>query len=260
MNREKAIQFVQQNGDAVDQARLRYLRHGERPSLDTIQQLFQGQREDGGFAPFWAQGYSSIDATCYRLAQAEQLGLDTGTTEIVDALRFLLWRQGVDGRFTEHISVANSAPPWAAPGDLAAELYLTANAGFWLAFWHFTSAAAEAANFLTRHLDETRHKLPSFAQAQWLTCGLAWKVGLTELTDHLASHLYAHLPAAAGELAWMLVTLRSVDFPVDSGLVVAGSARLAEMQAVDGRFSSDEGQDVNTTLEALRALDPTNTE
>jgi hypothetical protein len=29
---------------------------------------------------------------------------------------------------------------------------------------------------------------------------------------------------------------------------------LAEMQAEDGRFPSDEGQDVHTTLEALRAL------
>lgn len=260
VNREKAIQFVQQTGSDVELARLRYRLHGERPSPDIVQQLFRGQREDGGFAPFWAQGYSSIDATCYRLAQAEQLGLDTSTAEIVDALRFLLWRQAADGRFAEHVSVADSAPPWAVPGDLAAELYLTANAGFWLAFWHFTSAAAEAAHFLTRHLDEARHRLPSFAQAQWLACGLAWKVGLNDLADHLASHLYAHLPETAGELAWMLVTLRSVDFPADSGVVVAGSARLAAMQAGDGRFPNDEGQDVHTTLEALRALGPINTE
>ena len=58
----------------------------------------------------------------------------------------------------------------------------------------------------------------------------------------------------------MLVTLHSVDFPADSGVVVAGSARLAEMQAADGRFPNDEGQDVLTTLEALRALGPTNAE
>lgn len=254
MDREKAVQFVRQNGGDVELARLRYLLDGERPSSDTVKQLFLGQREDGGFAPFWAAGYSSIDATCYRLAQAEQLGLDTNTIEIVDALRFLLWRQEADGRFAEHPSVADSAPPWAAPGDLAATLYLTANAGFWLAFWNFTAAAQGAANFLTNHLDETRHKLPSFAQAQWLACGLAWKLERHELVDHLASHLYAHLPESAGELAWLLVTLRSVGFPADSGVVVAGSVRLARMQEGDGRFPSDEGQEVHTTLEALRVL------
>jgi len=255
MDWEKAVQFVRQNGSEVELARLRYLLDGERPSPDTIEQLFRGQREDGGFAPFWAQGYSSIDATCYRLALAEQLGLDTNTIEIVDALRFLLWRQAVDGRFAEHPSVADSAPPWAAPGDLAAEVYLTANAGFWLAFWNFTSAAQEAANFLTTHLDKSRHKLPSFAQAQWLACGLAWKLERHELVEHLSSHFYAQLPETAGELAWMLVTLRSIGFPKDRGVVVAGSARLVRMQAEDGRFPSDEGQDVHTTLEALRALE-----
>lgn len=254
MNREKVVQFVEQNGNEAERARLRYLLHGERPSATIIQQLFNGQRDDGGYAPFWAPEYSSIDATCYRLAQAEQLGLDAAEPAMVDALRFLLWRQGEDGRFAEDPSVADSAPPWAAPGDLAAELYLTANAGFWLAFFGFAEAVRPSANFLAAHLDAKTHKLPSFAQAQWLACGLAWKLGMDELVEHLASHLYAQLPGSAGELAWMLVTLHSVDFPADRGVIVAGSMRLAELQMADGRFPSDEGQDVHTTVEAIRVL------
>ena len=70
MNQDKAIQFVQEKGGDLEQARLRYLLDGERPSTAIIQQLFNGQQNDGGFAPFWAPNYSSIDATCYRLAQA----------------------------------------------------------------------------------------------------------------------------------------------------------------------------------------------
>jgi hypothetical protein len=255
MNREKAIQFVRQNGDGTEQARLRYLMHGERPSPDTIQQLFNGQREDGGFAPFWARDYSSVDATCYRLAQAEQLGLGIDDASVEKAVRFLEGRQGEDGRFAEDSSIVNSAPPWATPGDLAAELYLTANAGFWLAFFDSADSARQAASFLATHLDEEKHKLPSFAQAQWLACGLAWKLGREEFVDHLASHLYAQLPGTASELAWMLMTLLSVDFPTDSGVIVAGSMRLAGLQTENGRFPSDEGQDVHTTLEALRALE-----
>jgi len=254
MNREKAIQFVKQNGSEVEKARLRYLLHEERPSPIIIQQLFSDQRKDGGFAPFWAPDYSSVDATCYRLAQAEQLGLGITEPAIAKAVQFLTGRQGADGRFAEDSSVADSAPPWAAPGDLAAELYLTANAGFWLTFFNFTEEAQQAASFLAAHLDTATHKLPSFAQAQWLACGLAWQLGLLEIVDHLSSHLYAQLPGTAGELAWMLVTLHGAGLPSDRGVIVAGSARLAEMQAEDGRFPSDEGQDVHTTLEALRAL------
>ena len=254
MNRDKAIQFVQQHGDAIEQARLRYLLHGERPSAPVVQQLCNGQQQDGGFAPFWAPDDSSVDATCYKLAQAEQLGLGATESAVVDAVRFLLWRQGEDGRFGEDPALANSAPPWAAPGDLAAELYLTANAGFWLAYFGFAEASRQSADFLAAHLDSRAHKLPSFAQAQWLACGLAWKLGQDELVDHLASHLYAQLPGSAGELAWMLVTLHSIGFPADRGVILAGSVRLARMQTEDGRFPSDEGQDVHTTLEALRAL------
>ena len=44
MNRDKAIQFVQQHGDAIEQARLRYLLHGERPSAPVVQQLCNGQQ------------------------------------------------------------------------------------------------------------------------------------------------------------------------------------------------------------------------
>ncbi len=255
MNREKAIRFVEQNGNEIEQARLRHLLHGERPSTNIIQQLFNGQREDGGFAPFWAPDYSSIDATCYRLAQAEQLGLGTAESVVTAAVRFLEGRQGGDGRFAEDPSVADSAPAWVYPGDLAAELYLTANAGFWLAFFGFADAAQQAASFLATHLDYETHKLPSFAQAQWLACGLGWKLGLDDMVDHLASHLYTQLPGTAGELAWMLTTLLSVQFPTDRGVFVAGSMQLARMQGADGRFPSDEGQDVHTTLEALRALE-----
>jgi len=254
MNRTQAIWFVKQNGNEIEQARLRYLLHGERPSPIIIQQLFNGQREDGGFAPFWAPNYSSIDATCYRLAQAEQLGLGATKLAVANAVRFLLLRQGENGRFSEDPSVANSAPPWAAPGDLAAELYLTANAGFWLAFFGYVEAAEQSANFLTSHLDADRHKLPSFAQAQWLACGLAWQLGVLEMVDHLSSYLYANLPHTASELAWMLGTLQGVNLSRGPSVIMVGALRLAQRQEADGRFPSDEGQDVHTTLEALRVF------
>lgn len=75
MDIEKAIRFIKMNGNGVEQARLNYVLSNERPSEEITTKLFTGQRLDGGWPPFWADDYSSLDATCFRLAQAEQLGL-----------------------------------------------------------------------------------------------------------------------------------------------------------------------------------------
>ena len=254
MNRDKAIHFIEQNGSDTELARLHYWLEGKRPSAAIIQQLFSGQRQDGGFAPFWAPKYSSIDATCYRLAQAEQLGLDTTEPALANATQFLMERQGKNGRFAEDTSLADSAPPWAAPGDMAAELYLTANAGFWLAYFGAADTARLSANLLAAHLDAETNKLPSFTQAQWLTCGLAWRLGMSDMADRLASSLNAHLPQSASELAWMLTTLISIDYPRERDVITNGIVNLAKMQREDGRFPNEEGQTVHTTLEALRTL------
>jgi squalene cyclase len=127
---QSAAAFVNSHGDATEQARLRYLLNGERPSQAAVNTLLAGQREDGGWAPFWAPAYSSLDATCFHLAQAEQLGLTIAITNsepaIGRALGFLTQRQRASGRWAEDESVTDLAPPWAKPGETSATLYLTA--------------------------------------------------------------------------------------------------------------------------------------
>jgi hypothetical protein len=61
---EKAIEFVAQDGNAVEQARLRYALTGAQPHAEAIAALFSNQRADGSFSPFWAPNYSSLDTTC----------------------------------------------------------------------------------------------------------------------------------------------------------------------------------------------------
>src|SRR5579884_3290680 len=132
-NRERAIAFVQARGDARELARLRYLLAGAPAPPDVVADLTAGQRPDGGWPPFWAPDASSLDATCFHLAQAEQLGVPTEHPPVARAVDFLRGCQDAAGAWEEDAALREVAPPWARPGDPAAQLYLTANCGFWVA-------------------------------------------------------------------------------------------------------------------------------
>src|SRR5437868_3529560 len=133
MNSSTAALFIEQRGDPAQRARLRYIYSGQMPTADGLRLALAGQRSDGGWQSAWAPDYSSIDATCNRLAQAEQLGLGAGEPALMRGLRFLAQRQQADGAWEEAPDLSSIAPPWAAPGSREARLYLTANSGYWLA-------------------------------------------------------------------------------------------------------------------------------
>jgi len=256
MNRQAAITFVHSTGDVVEQARLRYLLDGEPPAPAIRQQVFADQREDGGWSPFWASDYSSLDATCFRLAQAEQLGLTAHEIEIGAALTFLRRRQREDGSWEEEERMAEQAPPWATPGDLAARLYLTANCGLWLAAWADPSQHAQrAAGYLLQYLDQAG-QLPTFVHAQWLAAGLWYRLHYQEASHVFSSlaHQLSDLPAS--NLAWLLSTLLLAGLPADHLLIEDAASRLEQQQGSDGRWASEDGpaRDVHTTLEAVRVL------
>src|SRR5215470_9492653 len=128
---DAAIGFVVARGDAVDRARLSSLRTGAVPPQEVLAHVESGQLADGG----WLAGYgevASIDATCFRLAEIDDLGA-IGRPAAKRALDWLAARQRLDGTWEEDRALADSAPPWARPGDPEARFYLTANAAFWLA-------------------------------------------------------------------------------------------------------------------------------
>lgn len=211
----------------------------------------------GGWAPFWADNYSSLDATCFRLAQAEQLGLNKTEPAVREALTCLAGRQAPDGSWQEDADVVAVAPPWAAPGDLAATLYLTANCGLWLALLNDEiDGTSKAAAYLLTHLGGNG-QMPSFLHTHWLAGALWHKLGQEELAERILAYLGHRIAnLATSNLSWLITTLSAAGVVADHQLIMEAASILEDAQEGDGRWRSEDGptQDVHATLEALRAF------
>jgi hypothetical protein len=253
---QEAIEFVRSHGTPVEQARLNLL-IGSRDGIpEAVEELEKGQRADGGWAPFWAQDASSVDASCFRLAQCEQLGLTTNEM-IRRAVAFLAIRQQQDGSLEEEPELASVAPRWAAPGDVAAHIYLTANAGYWIRHYQPSNPALpRIQKFLTSHIGPDG-RVPSFLHAHWLTAGLLYGLGAKPDAQQIMDGLRARLSELeASNFAWMVNCLCITGVAPDTPLIADSLSRLDALQQDDGRWPSEhgEGQDVHTTLETLRAI------
>ncbi len=261
---DRAVAFVRTHGDEFDRARLdAVLEEGSLLSREQKQRLLAGQRDDGGWPAFWASNYSSLDATCFRLAQGEGLGIDPWCPAFVQAVAFLRAHQRQDGSWEEDEAVRELAPPWARPGELAPRLYLTANCGWWLAnatlrgMVSTDEAAQRAGTYLERHLAEDR-SLPSFLHAHWLAGGFWIRLGRADLAhrvlDYLATRMSDNVPASS--LAWILTTLAPLGVSPDHLLIRQATTLLLSQQRADGRWASEDGPDRDpyVTVEALRGL------
>ncbi len=254
---QPAIDYVLQHGTPAERARLRHALHGEPPPADVHEQLELSQRGDGGWAPFWAPDYSSLDATCYQLAQADQLGIDRLALPIIDAIRFLIERQRPDGSWEEEPPEPDAAPIWARPGDVAAGLYVTANCGFWVAVTGLVpSAAHDAATYLSFHLGAAG-ELPSFPHTHWLATAVWQRLGMSDEANKGLGNLQRRVDElSAGNLAWLILALAKGGVAADHPTVVAALEQLLARRDPAGHWPSDEGSDnaAHVTVEALIAL------
>jgi hypothetical protein len=261
VNIEQAAAFVRRRGLRADIVRLGYALSDERVSDTARSEALTGQHADGGWAPFWASDYRSLDATCFRLAQAEQMGIGASDPDIARAVAFLIGRQQPSGHWQENATVAQLAPPWAAPGNEESRAYLTANCGFWVA----ALGATPEARYAARHASDALAAgitpegfVPGFAHTTWLAVGLFRLTGsddLAMLTERwLEQRVRNGLPASS--LTWLLSALRVAGFSPTSALARTAGSQLATQQRIDGGWTSEDGleRETHVTLEAIRAL------
>lgn len=257
-----AIGFVVAHGDAVDRARLSFLRTGATPGEDILTTAEIGQAPDGGWPPTWGGEVASIDATCFRLSELDDLGA-LGRPAARRALDWLASRQH-NSMWEEDDSLSGEAPPWAKPGDPEARLYLTANAAFWLtvadldAGWgggQYSAHLRAAGQAIAAHIGADG-SWRTFLVSAWLSAAVLHRQEMfyesARIQIMLGERLAQMTPA---DVAWMAAALRRVGVAVDDWLLTAARRRLAETQRSDGGWPSDDGAafDVHATLTAIRA-------
>jgi hypothetical protein len=262
---DAAIGYVVAHGDPVERARLSYLRTGQRPPSLIVERITSIQTPEGGWAPSGDGDIPSIDATCFRLGELDDLGGLHGTA-VERALAWLADVQRPDGTWQENEALAAEAPAWAMPGDPEATLYLTSTAGFWMTVaevethpdldvpQRYASQLGAAAAYVSSRLrpDGT---WPSFLATGWHAAGLLHVQQRFYESARVQLVLGDRLPdMSAADAASMAAALRRVNLG-DDWLLRSARKRLSETQRTDGGWDSDEGPvfDVNTTLTALRA-------
>jgi hypothetical protein len=243
---DRAAAYVREHGDALARGRLEALLGGAADG-EAAQLVAAGQNEDGGWPADWSNGVSSLDATCYRLDHAVDLG-DAVAGPVGRALDFLAARRGDDGFWEEDASLAEAAPPWAKPGDDAAALYVTGSCAYWLAR-NGRPEADRAAGALSVWIQDDG-TVPTYLPGAWLVAGALALVG----RQLHAQFVLQPLEPRVGELddaglAWLASSLGAAGLG-DEPVVAAARKRLAELQAKDGGWANDPG----TTVTALRAL------
>lgn len=268
-----AIGFVIAHGDEVDRARLAYLRSGTAPAPELLAVVEGGQVAGAGWPGRHGGTVASIDATCFRFSELDDLGA-LGRPPARQALDWLAVTQRPDGSWEEDPALAGEAPPWARPGDPEARLYLTAYAGFWLSAGGLAARAggprdarvggayagvvAAAANALAGSL-RPDGSWPSYLVTGWLAAAVLAGQGRHPEAARIRAVLHRRLPdlpaADVASLAW---ALRRLDAGAGDGLLPAAQRRLAETQRTDGAWASDDAEafTVHTTLTAIRACRP----
>jgi hypothetical protein len=262
---DAAIGYVVAHGDSVERARLSFLRAGVPPPPDVVERIVEGQMASGGWPASGDGAVPSVDATCFRLGELDDLGGLRGPA-VERALSWLAGVQRADGTWQEDESLAAEAPAWAMPGDPEATLYLTSVAGFWLTVAELEahphreappvheSAMAGAAQYVIAQL-RPDGSWPSFLAAGWHAAGLLHEQQFyyeSARMQYVLGDRLADLTPA--DVASMAAALRRVNLS-DDWLLQSARKLLGETQRSDGGWDSDEGPifDVNTTLAVIRA-------
>lgn len=262
MNLTQAVSVVEGKGTDLEKARLRWVLDAVEPEPAVPAFLAALQNADGGFPLAMVRGNpTTVDSTLTALWWMEEMGL-LGSPSAGQAYAHLLAVQEEDGGWDEDPSLAqHELPPWVRVGDLAARLYLTAYAAYWLGRRGspVRPAFLRALEFLRPHQDEAG-RLQGYLHTTWLASSAFLLAGppYTDPAQRGVQYLAGRPLSSweASQLAWALSCLGAAGLPADHPFVAQGLAVLLERQQADGSWASEDGQEyaVSATVQVLRVL------
>lgn len=251
---ERARAFVLAHGGSRERARLEGILAGAAPDREVVKGLESLQNPDGGF-PLWQQSGngSSIDTTCYVLAQLRDMPPLAGSPMAQRAVAFLRRHQRPEGFWQEAVE----GSPWAAGDDLLATTYLTANAVYTLLTFEpeHLDPIARGEAWLRRALGSPELARP-YAQTLAMAACTRYRLAGPRAPEVAGwFDQLARLELGATELAWWISC--TMETGVGGRLlvpVVRQLERLAGMQGQDGSWPAEEGYQTEATLMALRVF------
>lgn len=261
MDVTKAVQFVYDHGDALQEARLKCILGESLTPWDLVGPFLDLQNPDGGFPLGRKQGnLSTVEDTLDALWWLEELFLLKSVVG-QSACEYLTEKQTRAGCWDADASLMTAYPEWIIPGDLGTQMYLTSYSAYWLNFMpeKDRNAIDRACKFLLEHQDPYG-KFAGPRHATWLSAsdlymqGFAFHASADKAVFYLAS-----IPMGQWEdsqLAWAISSLGNAGLSTDMPFIANGLKELQRRQASDGSWSSEDGPayTVEATIGVIKAL------
>jgi len=258
LDAQKAADFVENSGTAIEKYRLSFLLSKERNDRIPLTYLRELQNNDGGF-PYNNQKdmLSCINATDVNLSLIIELGLESSdvSRKVVD---YLFKVQGNDGSWTENEGIKQYAPPfWDLPNDLNTTIWLTAStASLLMQLGYQNSRVVEkAAEFLLRNRDN-HGRFAGFLLSTLISVGVFGRLKGrgSEIVKEALEILEENVEKL--DSAWCLESLYVAGIPEENPVARKCIEKLVASQEDDGSWKSEDGKEftVYNTINVLKAL------
>ncbi len=257
---QKAMDFIKDNGNQLELARLNNL-FGEKFDSNMVLKGFSElQNPDGGFPfgdrPGWP---SCLSNTAQAVHVLQELKLDD--SDIAQAAMNYFLEMQHKGFWPENEKIAPLGPPfWDMPGDDKTTLWLTADiTDLLLRSGYPGEKLSQAADFI-RDRQAPDGKFMGYVHTTWMALSVFGKKGLDD--EIVYSEALAYLEKVelddwdAASIAWCLDCMKVGCVVENSPLWNKLTIKLAELQDENGSWPSEDGEhlktrNVNSVLAAL---------
>jgi len=261
-NWDKAITFVRQRGNRLDQLRLRRALGEPYTLVEAEEVLTPYQFPDGSWdynAPEEkSERIGSLGGTIHCLRWMREFGLG-GNPQVVRTFEFLASIQAPDGSFYEtEAKLAHSPQKWLQEETLIDRFYFTAAVPMRLSslgYWEHP-VIVPALKWLKLHWKDWGLVAGTWYGSWSLLCLYQDNI---ELNESLYRRCYEYaqdwLPHLNSQpLTWLLDALHGAGVSVNEPLVIRGIARLESLQNEEGVWPDPQYSTVETTVTVLRLL------